>query len=164
VSIQLPDAASQQRTFDLVTDLNEVFGNEPGIESWQVLGGLSLLDGTTAPNAATTFIIFKDWSERTDPNLSQDAILNRLRGKFANDDRVKIKTLKLNRTDVFGTLQAQLGSVYVNDFNLFGRVYQVRVQADAPFRNRPEDIHLLKARNKDGKMVPLSTVMTVEKT
>jgi multidrug efflux pump len=60
---------------------------------------------------------------------------------------------------VFDTLQIYLGSLYVNDFNKFGRTFQVRVQADAPFRAHAEDIGLLKARNADGEMVPLSSVL-----
>ncbi len=55
-------------------------------------------------------------------------------------DRVKAKQLGVNVTDVFDTMQVYLGSLYVNDFNRFGRVYQVRVQADVPFRATPEDI------------------------
>src|SRR5690606_22661620 len=55
-------------------------------------------------------------------------------------DRVKAKQLGVSVTDVFDTMQIYLGSLYVNDFNRFGRVYQVRAQADAPYRSQPEDI------------------------
>jgi multidrug efflux pump len=57
-----------------------------------------------------------------------------------------------------------LGSQYVNDFNRFGRVFQVRVQADAPFRAHPEDIGLLKTRNADGEMIPLASLVKVSTT
>lgn len=67
-------------------------------------------------------------------------------------------------TDVFNTMQVYLGSLYVNDFNRFGRVYQVRVQADAPFRQRADDILQLKTRNAAGEMVPLSSLVTVTPT
>ena len=63
---------------------------------------------------------------------------------------------------IFATLQAYLGSFYVNDFNRFGRTYQVRVQADAPFRTRPQDVTTLEVRNRDGLMVPLGTLLTVD--
>ncbi len=79
-------------------------------------------------------------------------------------DRVKAKQLGVPVTDVFDTMQIYLGSLYVNDFNRFGRVYQVRVQADAPFRQRADDIGQLKTRNSAGEMVPLSSLVTVTPT
>ncbi|WP_116138531.1 efflux RND transporter permease subunit [Trinickia diaoshuihuensis] len=79
-------------------------------------------------------------------------------------DRVKAKQLGVSVTDVFNTMQIYLGSLYVNDFNRFGRVYQVRVQADAPFRAHPDDILQLKTRNAAGDMVPLSSLVTVSPT
>ncbi|MBY6264769.1 multidrug efflux RND transporter permease subunit [Azospirillum sp. 412522] len=77
-------------------------------------------------------------------------------------DRVKAKQLGVSVADVFDTMQIYLGSLYVNDFNTFGRVYQVRVQADAPFRDTADDIGLLKTRNAAGTMVPLSSLVTVQ--
>ncbi|MEX3823973.1 efflux RND transporter permease subunit, partial [Paraburkholderia sp. BR14262] len=79
-------------------------------------------------------------------------------------DRTKAKQLGVPVTDVFDTMQIYLGSLYVNDFNRFGRVYQVRVQADAPFRQRADDILQLKTRNAAGEMVPLSSLVTVTPT
>ncbi|RKP46104.1 efflux RND transporter permease subunit [Trinickia fusca] len=79
-------------------------------------------------------------------------------------DRTKAKQLGVPITDVFDTMQVYLGSLYVNDFNRFGRVYQVRVQADAPFRQRPDDILQLKTRNAAGEMVPLSSLVKVTPT
>jgi len=76
-------------------------------------------------------------------------------------DRVKARQLGVPVTEVFSTMQAYLGSLYVNDFNLFGRVYQVHVQADAPFRAHADDIGLLKTRNDQGLMVPLSSLVQV---
>ncbi len=77
-------------------------------------------------------------------------------------DRVKAKQLGVNVAEVFDTMQIYLGSLYVNDFNAFGRVYQVRVQADAPFRDHADDIGMLKTRNAAGTMVPLSSLVTVQ--
>jgi len=79
-------------------------------------------------------------------------------------DRTKAKQQGVAVTDVFDTMQIYLGSLYVNDFNRFGRVYQVRAQADAPFRAHPEDIGLLKTRNSNGEMVPLSSLVQVKQT
>lgn len=74
-------------------------------------------------------------------------------------NRLKAKTLGVPLAAVHGTLQAQLGGMYVNDFNKFGRVYQVRIQADAPFRDNPDDIDRLYVRNVAGEMIPLSTLV-----
>ena len=79
-------------------------------------------------------------------------------------DRVKAKQLGVPVTDVFDTMQVYLGSVYVNDFNRFGRVFQVRAQADAPFRSHPDDILQLKTRNSAGEMVPLSSRVTIKQS
>lgn len=79
-------------------------------------------------------------------------------------DRLRAKQLGVSVTDVFSTLQIYLGSQYVNDFNRFGRVYQVRVQADSPYRAKAEDIGLLKTRNAAGDMIPLSSLVNVSQT
>jgi multidrug efflux pump len=80
---------------------------------------------------------------------------------YADIDRTKARQLGVPVTEVFDTMQIYLGSLYVNDFNKFGRTYSVRVQADAPYRARAEDVGLLKVRSNTGEMVPLSTLMNV---
>jgi multidrug efflux pump len=80
---------------------------------------------------------------------------------YVDVDRTKVKTMGVQLTDVFDVLQAYLGSYYVNDFNRFGRTWQVNVQADAPFRVDAESVKQLKVRNADGEMVPLGAVATV---
>jgi HAE1 family hydrophobic/amphiphilic exporter-1 len=79
-------------------------------------------------------------------------------------DRAKVETLHLTVNQVFGALSAYLGSAYVDQFNKFGRVFQIYVQADAQFRLRPEDIQNLTVRNKDGDAVPLGTLVTITPT
>jgi hydrophobe/amphiphile efflux-1 (HAE1) family protein len=79
-------------------------------------------------------------------------------------DREKVKREGISFTDLFQTLQAYLGSVYVNDFNKFGRTYQVIVQADARYRARAENIAQLKVRNDRGDMVPLGSVIKVKES
>jgi multidrug efflux pump len=81
---------------------------------------------------------------------------------YADIDRTKARQLGVPVTDVFDTMQIYLGSLYVNDFNKFGRTYSVRVQADAPYRARAEDVGLLKVRSSTGEMVPLSALMHVK--
>src|SRR5262249_56317507 len=67
-------------------------------------------------------------------------------------------------SDVFETLQVYLGSLYVNDFNRFGRTYQVVAQADAPYRSQLDDVLPLKTRNANGDMVPLGSVISVSQS
>ena len=81
---------------------------------------------------------------------------------YADIDRTKARQLGVPVTEVFDTMQIYLGSLYVNDFNKFGRTYSVRVQADAEFRARAEDVGLLKVRSNGGEMVPLSALMSVK--
>lgn len=83
---------------------------------------------------------------------------------FIDIDRTKVKTLDVPLSSVFNTLQAYLGSAYVNDFNFQGRTWQVRVQADQEYRVTPEDIRKLTVRNRAGDVIPLGTLLTVEET
>ncbi|MGA0572796.1 efflux RND transporter permease subunit [Variovorax sp. VNK109] len=80
---------------------------------------------------------------------------------YADIDRTKARQLGVPVADIFDTMQIYLGSLYANDFNKFGRTYSVRVQADAQYRARAEDIGLLKVRSVTGEMVPLSALMRV---
>ncbi|WP_156506569.1 efflux RND transporter permease subunit, partial [Oleiphilus sp. HI0117] len=78
-----------------------------------------------------------------------------------NVDREKAKVHGVAISDIFDTLQAYMGSVYVNDVNLFGRTYQVNVQADEAFRVDETQLEKLKVRNREGSMVPLASFVTV---
>jgi len=82
---------------------------------------------------------------------------------FIDLDRTKAEALKVPVAAVFSTLQAQLGSRYVNDFNLFNRVFQVKVQADQEFRDAAEDIQRLYVRSETGNMVPLRSLVRLSK-
>jgi len=232
---QLPDAASLERTEEVVLAMDAILREEPGVAQWVSIGGYSLIDGTRMSNAATVFIVMDPWEERSDPSLSQNAILGSLLRKFsaiqeavvfafpppaisglgvaggfemqlqdrgdvglgeleqmareviaagraqsglenlnttfrasvpqlfAEVDRTKAKTLGVPLDSVFATLQAYLGSAYVNDFNRFGRTWQVKVQADHQFRIEPEDIRNLQVRNDQGAMVPIGTLVDVDR-
>ncbi len=81
---------------------------------------------------------------------------------MADLDRTKAKQLGVRISDVYDAMQIYLGSLYINDFNKFGRTWQVIAQADAPHRNAPEDILNLKVRSATGAMIPLGSLMTVE--
>ncbi|MBA3482765.1 MAG: multidrug efflux RND transporter permease subunit [Pirellulales bacterium] len=235
-SVKLPDAASLSRTREVTEEIEAIFAEAPGVATSFTIGGLSLVDGGVASNAATFFATFTPWEERGDPSLSQDAILGDLMGKFSqipealifafpppavrgmgfrggfemvvedrqgvgldelklavdriveaangqnklsgvessfragvpqlyiDVDRVKVKTLDVSLTAVFDALQTYLGSSYVNDFNKFGRTYQVRLQAEQDFRIDPRDIQRLEVRNARGQMVPLGSVVSVKRS
>jgi len=83
---------------------------------------------------------------------------------YVDVDREKAKQQGISLTDLFQTMQIYLGSVYVNDFNRFGRTYQVIVQADAPYRATAENIAQLKVPNASGAMVPLGSVIRVKES
>jgi HAE1 family hydrophobic/amphiphilic exporter-1 len=244
VGLQLPDAASQDRTREVVNKVEEIFKKTEGVGHWVLIGGQSVLDQTVASNAATFYVRWKPYEERTTPETQQEAIIGHLRGEFsrieeaivfafpppaimglgvaggfqmqiedkkgvglpvlqelttemirdgngqkmtgkagsaekpklrslnsafraevpqlyANIDRVKAKSLGVPLETVFSTLQASMGSTYVNDFNLFGRTFQVRIQADQKFRLKPDDIRRLEVRNVAGAMLPLGTIATI---
>jgi len=80
---------------------------------------------------------------------------------YLDIDRSAARRMGLSMADVFNTLQVYFGSYYVNDFNRFGRTWQVNVQADARFRDSVEDLKQLKIRNADGNMVPLASLVEV---
>ena len=81
---------------------------------------------------------------------------------YIDVDRTKCKAMGVPLNDVFNALQVYLGGYYVNDFNQFGRTWQVNLQADKGFRAQPDDIKSLKVRNSHGQMVPLGTLVTIE--
>jgi len=82
---------------------------------------------------------------------------------FVDIDRAAAKNLGVSLAEINETLQVSLGSVYVNDFNLFGRTYQVYAMAEPEFRNSAEDIGRLQTRNRDGQMVPLGSLVEVQR-
>ena len=100
-------------------------------------------------------------------NQSKD--VQRVFTTFGNDtpqlyldiDRTVARMLKVPLANVFSTVQANLGGAYVNDFNTLGRIYQVRVQADAPFRLSKTDIEQLKVRSSTGALVPMGTLASI---
>ena len=236
VSVQLPDAASFERTADVVEQTNTILANTPGVEGWVGIVGYAVLDGARASNAATIWIIFDPWEEREDPVLSGESLVAQLQQQFrsiqdanlfvfmppaiqglgnsggfqlqiqdrgdvgydtlqqiaaemaidanaqpdlmgvyttfranvpqlyADIDRTKAKKLDIPLSNIFATLQAYLGSMYVNDFNRFGRTYQVRVQAESRFRSKSDDVQRLEVRNRAGDMIPLGTLLKLNET
>ncbi|MDB6110955.1 MAG: transporter, hydrophobe/amphiphile efflux family [Pedosphaera sp.] len=233
---QLPDAASLERTGEVVDRISKIARETPGVKASIDLAGLSPISLTASPNAGTIFVILDDFDERMKRGLTSDKIVAELRKRcagvqegfigvfpppsvnglgivggfkmqvqdragaglealqaatfqlagaankqpglqgvltsfranvpqlYVDVDRTKAKTMDVALSQIFDTLQIYLGSLYVNDFNLFGRTYQVTAQADAPFRRQPKDIMELKTRNAAGQMVPLGTLVQVHET
>lgn len=233
---QLPDAASLDRTEEVIRKMSDIALKHPGVESAVAFPGLSINGFTNSPNSGIVFVTLKSFDQRKSADLSGLAIAQQLNKDYAgiqdafiaifppppvqglgtiggfklqiqdraalgndalNDalqafmakaqkapelagmfssyqvnvpqlyadvDRTHAQQLGVAIPDVFETLQIYLGSLYVNDFNKFGRTYQVRVQADAEFRAHEEDVGLLKARNDRGEMVPLSSVLRMTKS
>ena len=235
---QLPDAATLDRSEEVIRRMSAIALKHPGVESTVAFPGLSINGFTNSPNSGIVFVTLKPFEERRDPSLSAGAIAAQLNGEFAaiqesiiaifppppvqglgsiggfrlqvedrgnlgyeelyaqtqsvlakarqlpelapeslftsyqvnvpqidaHIDREKAKTHGVPIDAIFDTLQAYLGSVYANDFNRFGRTFQVNVQADQRFRLEPEQIGQLKVRNDRGEMVPLSTFVKVSDT
>ncbi|WP_265694246.1 efflux RND transporter permease subunit [Providencia rustigianii] len=230
---QLPSGMSLDKTEAVVKEMSRLALMEEGVEHVVAFPGLSVNGPVNLPNSALMFAMLKPFDERTDPELSADAIAGRLMEKFSQipdgfvgifppppvpglgsmggfkvqiEDRAdlgfdalakvqeqvlmkasqtpelagmmasfqtnapqidvdinreKAKSQGVMLTDIFDALQINLGSLYVNDFNRFGRTYRVIVQADTPFRMDPKDIELIKVRNKEGEMIPLSALVTI---
>ncbi|WP_420234467.1 efflux RND transporter permease subunit [Pseudomonas sp. ABY48] len=233
---QLPDAASLDRTEDVIKRMSDLALKQPGVESAVAFPGLSINGFTNSPNAGIVFVTLKPFDERKDASMSAGAIAGALNGQFseiqeaymaifppppvqglgtiggfrlqiedrgnlgydelyketmniiakshnvpelaglftsytvnvpqvdAAIDREKAKTHGVAVSDIFDTLQIYLGSLYANDFNRFGRTYQVNVQADQQFRLESDQIGQLKVRNNRGEMIPLATFIKVSDT
>ncbi len=238
LNVQLPKAASLERTREVCTKIDAILARTPGIESYSSIGGMSFLTGVFGSNSASYFMRLKPWGERKTPELSIagiSAALNRqlfalpeaiafpinppplpgfgAAGGFSfllqdrsgsltteelgraaqqfmraaqqrpeigslftaydatvpqvdlSVDREKARTLGVPINDIFVTLQSALGGAYVNDFNRFGRLYRVFVQAEAEARRAPEDIGKFYVRSTStGEMLPLATLVTIKPT
>ncbi|MGR9086742.1 MAG: efflux RND transporter permease subunit [Gammaproteobacteria bacterium] len=116
-----------------------------GIEALQQVNSELITKGNQQPGLTGLFTTFRS-------NVPQ---------LFLDVDRTRAKSMDVPLKDVFDTLQIYLGSLYVNDFNRFGRTYQVTAQADSEFRMKPGDISELKTRNLQGGMVPLGSLVNV---
>jgi len=141
----------------------------PPVQGLGTLGGFKLnvedraALGTEALYAAVQEAIGKAYQDPTLAGVFSSYQINVPQLQI-DVDRVKVKQQNVELSDVFQTLQVYLGSLYVNDFNRFGRTYRVVAQADAPFRSQVDDILQLKTRNEAGEMVPLGAFVKVSET
>jgi HAE1 family hydrophobic/amphiphilic exporter-1 len=236
-ALQLPDAASLQRTEGVMAQVEDILAEFDAVESYTAISGFSLLTGTTQSNAGFIFLQLRDWDERPDLRDHAKFLIRRLNYNFATRmteamvfafgppaipglgtgsgftmmlqdlrgsspaylaeqsqnfiaaaqarpeianigtlyrasvpqvyvDIDKPKALKMGvaLSDINTSIGAFLGGAYVNDFNRFGRLYKVYVQAEPEYRASDEGIRMFHVRNLEGDMVPLSTLVTTERT
>ncbi len=229
IAMQLPDAASLQRTQGVVRQVEGILKQEPSVLNVVGFAGLDVLTRTNQTNSATIFILLKPWDERG-KGQSIDEITGRVNGKlfgmkdavgfafnlpeipglgatsgveanlqnrsgrdvrdfaqavqaftqavnklpavqamntnfrasvpqvYVDVDRATAKARGVSLTDLFSTLQTFLSTLYINDFNLYGRTYRVQAEAQAQFRQRPEDIGRLYVRGRNDEMIPVSAL------
>jgi len=229
IALQLPDAASLQRTEKVVERVEGFLREEPAVRNIVAFAGLDVLTRTNQTNSATIFINLRPWDERGS-NESIDAITGRINRKlfamkdaigfgfnlaeipglgatsgveanlqnragrdvrdfarqvqaftqaanrlpavqamntnfrasvpqlYVDVDRAATKARGVNLSDLFATLQTFLSTLYINDFNLYGRTYRVQAEAQAQFRQSPADLARLYVRSLRGQMIPISSL------
>ncbi|HXC51402.1 MAG TPA: multidrug efflux RND transporter permease subunit [Candidatus Limnocylindrales bacterium] len=156
-----------QKRLSEITDADIFVIPPPPVQGLGTGGGFKLLvqdregQGPRALQAATDEYID---AARHNPDVAR--VFTTFRAStsqlFADIDRVKARKLGVPLENIFNTLQVYLGSIYVNDFNRFGRTFQVRAQAEGRFRAEPEEVWGLKTRNTAGDMVPLGSLLDVK--
>ena len=234
IAMQLPDAASLQRTEAVIKRVEGFLAQEPSVVNVVAFAGLDVLTRTNQTNSATIFILLKPWDERNSSDQTIDAITKRLNGKlfgmkdavgfafnlpeipglgatagveanlqnrsgkdvrdfslqvqafqaavnklpavqqmtttfranvpqlYLDVDRAAAKSRGVNLTDLFSTLQTFLSTLYINDFNLYGKTYRVQAEAQQQFRRTPEDMARLYVRGRDDQMIPVSSLVRTE--
>jgi HAE1 family hydrophobic/amphiphilic exporter-1 len=236
MNVQLPEAASMQRTNAVMRKVEEILHREPGVHYVNAIAGYSLLSQTASPRNGVYFVQLEPYEERATRELQADAIVASLNRKlyalpdaqvfaflppaipgvgqaggvdvfiqdragktvehlwqhtqrfmaalqqrpeiaflattyaptvpqlFARVDEDRVHKLGVPIQDVYTTLQALLGGAYVNQFNRFGRVWRVFLEAEPEYRTDPSDLSLFYVRNEHGEMLPLSTLVSLEKS
>jgi HAE1 family hydrophobic/amphiphilic exporter-1 len=236
MNVQLPEAASMQRTNAVMRKIDEVLKAEPGVHSVNAVSGYSLLSQTASPRNGAYFVQLAPYDERATRELQSDAIVASVNRKlyglpeaqafaflppaipgvgqaggvdvfiqdragttvdylwqntqrfmaelrkrpeiaflattyapavpqlFARVDEDRVFKLGVPIQDLYQTLQAYLGGTYVNQFNRFGRVWRVFLQAEPRYRTDPGDLSLFYVRNQHGDAIPLSTLVSLEKS
>jgi len=237
VNVQLPDAASLERTDNVTADVERILMEMDGVESVTAIAGYSLLTSSLSPNNAFLFVSLENWAERGDPGLHVNDIIEKLNGRlameipqaiafafgppaipglgtgsgfsmmlqdrggnspeylaeqaeafiqaaserpelgrmittfratvpqiFADIDNDKVLKFGVSPADVNTTIGSFLGGAYVNDFNRFGRLFKVYVQAEPEYRAEENDIRYFFVRGKEGQMVPMNAIVTTSPT
>ena len=232
--IQLPDAASTNRTLKSIEEVEKVVAGRPWLQNMFTVSGYSLLDGLNLPSRGLLVVELKPFAERNDRTLTVFHALKEVNQAFAQIasanvfafnlppimglgtssgfefvvqslagappadlaavarglmvsaqqvpqlanvfttyaattpqinlklDRERAQQLGVSISDIFSAMQTTLGGTYTNDFNLFGRVWQVKVQADASDRGNVDDVFRVRVRSSNGELLPLQAVANVE--
>jgi HAE1 family hydrophobic/amphiphilic exporter-1 len=237
VNVQLPDAASLQRTDEVTRKIEDIIMNIDGVQSETAVAGYSLLTSSMATNTAFLFVSLDEWDKRNGPGLHVKDIIEKLNRQlalnvpeavafafgppaipglgsgsgfsmmlqdrgggtpayldgqtqafiqaagarpeigglfttyrasapqvFADVDDAAVLRLGVSPADVNTALGSFLGGAYVNDFNRFGRLFKVYVQAEPRYRAQASDIRYFYVRGKEGDMVPLSALVAMSRT
>jgi len=237
VNVQLPDAASLERTDVVTAQVEDILNKTEGVDSVTAVAGYSLLTSSLSPNNAFFFVSLKHWSERSADGLHVNDLIQKINGQlafgipgavafafgppaipglgtgsgfsmmlqdrggntpaylagqadgfveaararseigninsmfranvpqiFAEVNTDMVLKLGVSPADVNTALGSFLGGAYVNDFNRFGRLYKVYVQAEPEYRSKPSDIRYFYVRGATGKVVPLSTLVSTSDT
>jgi multidrug efflux pump len=159
--------ATLQKKMDSIPDAQIFVIAPPPVQGLGTAGGFKFViqdraaRGNIALQASTDEMVTKTYQS---PSLF--GVFSTFRATtpqlYADVDRVKAQMMNVSLSNIFEALQVNLGSAYVNDFNSFGRTFQVRAQAEGDYRRVEDDIRLLKTRNRDGQMVPLASVLNME--
>ncbi|MGP0069366.1 MAG: efflux RND transporter permease subunit [Isosphaeraceae bacterium] len=237
VNVQLPDSSSLERTQQVMSQVEAITGQTPGVAHTLAMAGQSILMNANAPNFGAMYVMLEDFHHRAAEKLTGPVIAARLQARlqaeireglvnvfeappvdglgtaggfkiviedrgdlgsqeieqvangivaasqegpyaqllqglftsfrantpwlYLDIDRDKAKLAGVSIAELFNTLQVYLGSLYVNDFNRFGRTWQVNVQGDANFRKQMNDLTGLRVRNSYGGMVPLGSIAAI---
>lgn len=233
---QLPEAASIERTKEVVATMRDIAMDTPGVADVLEVSGYNIVDALKQPFQGMAFVILKPFEERTTPETRATGVMASLRSKFAQIpgarvlvanapsipglgqtggftyqvqdlnaqgvhalseavqnligearqrpelagvytnfstdvpqryievDRTKAKTRNVSLDDLYDTMQINLGSLYVNQFNKYGKVYRVYLQAEPDDRADESDIGRLRVRNQDGEMIELGAFVAIEPT
>jgi HAE1 family hydrophobic/amphiphilic exporter-1 len=236
INVQLPPAASLQRTDEVGHKIEKILGETPGVRYVSMVEGFSLLSRVSAPYNGFAFVSLHPWDDRKKPGMEAEAIMRRVNARLGRDipdanviaflppaipgmgqsngfsmwlqdrggndpaylarnlrafleaarkrpelsgvnslfsvgtpqvyaevDRDKVLKQGVEIQQVYQTLQAYLGGMYINQFNRFGRQWRVYLQAEGDARTGPEDISRFHVRSRDGSMVPLSSLVNLRR-
>ncbi len=162
-------AGSLQQKFAALPDAFIAIFPPPPVQGLGTIGGFKLQvedrtdQGYQALDNVMKAVQGKAWQDPALSGVFSSYNIN-VPQLFVDLDRTKIQQMGVPVSDVFDSMQTYLGSMYVNDFNQFGRTYQVVAQADKEFRAKPEDITRLQVRNAEGQMIPLGSVVSVQES
>jgi len=168
VNLQLPPAASMQRTDAVARKIEQVLLNTEGVLSFNATVGFSFYSRVTASNYGLFFVGLEQTLQKFLAAARQRPELAGVTSTFnasvpqlyAAVDRDKVLKQGVALPDVYQTMQAFLGGLYINQFNRFGRQWRVFLQAEPEERSEPANVSNFYVRNNDGDMVPLSTLQT----